>query len=156
MSKIRLSVAACLLTFGLAAPAFAQSQPVRVGGLTCDTGPRVGLLIGSRQHMRCVFRSNATGQQYSYDGRITRLGLDVGITGGGRLFWGVFAPTSHIGRGVLRGTYVGASGNASLGLGLGANVLVGGSNRTISLQPLSVEGQFGVNLALGVAGLSLR
>ena len=105
--------------------------------------------------MNCVFRSNATGQQYHYRGRITRLGLDVGIARGGRLFWGVFAPTTHIGPGALRGTYVGAGGNASLGLGLGANVLVGGSHRTISLQPLSVEGQVGINLALGVAGLTL-
>jgi hypothetical protein len=68
----------------------------------------------------------------------------------------VFAPTSHIGPGALRGNYVGASGTASLGLGLGANALVGGSHRTISLQPLSVEGQVGINLALGVAGLRLR
>jgi hypothetical protein len=105
--------------------------------------------------MRCVFRSN-TGQTYHYTGTITRLGLDVGVTGGGRLFWGVFAPTSHIGPGALRGNFVGASGNASLGVGLGANVLVGGSHRTISLQPLSVEGQVGINLALGVAGLRLR
>ena len=96
------------------------------------------------------------GRSYTYRGTIGRLGLDVGITGGGRLFWAVFAPTSHVGYGVLRGTYVGASGNASFGLGLGANVLVGGSNRTISLQPLSVEGQFGINLALGVARLTLR
>jgi esterase/lipase superfamily enzyme len=156
MSKSYLSVSMCALALVFAQPVFAQTQPVRVGGLTCDTGPRVGLLIGSKQRMNCVFRSNATGQQYRYTGRITRLGLDVGITGGGRLFWGVFAPTSHIGPGALRGTYVGASGNASLGLGLGANVLVGGSNRTISLQPLSVEGQVGVNLALGVAGLTLQ
>jgi hypothetical protein len=91
-----------------------------------------------------------------YTGTISRIGLDVGITGGGRLFWGVFAPTSHVGYGALRGTYVGASGNASFGFGLGANVLVGGSHRTISLQPLSVEGQIGVNLALGVARLTLR
>jgi Protein of unknown function (DUF992) len=116
----------------------------------------VGLLVGSRQNLRCVFRSNATGRQYRYAGTISRIGLDVGITGGGRLFWGVFAPTSHVGYGVLRGAFVGASGNASFGLGLGANVLVGGSHRTISLQPLSVEGQFGVNLALGVARLTLR
>lgn len=154
--KYSVLIGVCLLSIGLSAPALAQAQPVRVGGLTCDTGPRVGLLVGSRQRMNCVFRSNATGRQYNYAGRITRLGLDVGVTGGGRLFWGVFAPTSHIGPGALRGNYVGASGNASFGLGLGANVLVGGSNRTISLQPLSVEGQFGVNLALGIAGLSLR
>lgn len=155
MSKNHVSGCICVLVLVFALPAFAQTQPARVGGLTCDTGPRVGLLVGSRQRMTCVFRSNA-GQQYQYRGRITRLGLDVGITGGGRLFWGVFAPTTHIGPGALRGTYVGAGGNASLGLGIGANVLVGGSNRTISLQPLSVEGQFGVNLALGVAGLTLQ
>ena len=156
MSKSRLSVGACVLMLAFTAPAFAQTQqPVRAGGLTCDTGPRVGLLIGSKQRMACVFRSN-TGQEYRYTGRITRLGLDVGVTGGGRLFWGVFAPTSHIGPGALRGRYVGVSGNASLGVGLGANVLVGGSHRTISLQPLSVEGQLGINLALGVAGLTLQ
>ena len=105
--------------------------------------------------MNCVFRSEITGRQYHYRGRITRVGVDVGITRGGRLFWGVFAPTSNIGPATLRGTYVGAGGNASFGLGLGANVLVGGSHRTISLQPLSVEGQVGINLALGVAGLTL-
>jgi len=99
MSKIRLALGVFLLMIGLTAPASAQTQPTRVGGLTCDTGPRVGLLVGSRQRMTCVFRSNATGRQYRYVGRITRLGLDVGVTGGGRLFWGVFAPTSHIGPG---------------------------------------------------------
>lgn len=154
MPKNHLSLGICALAIVFAAPALAQTQPVRVGGLTCDTGPRVGLLIGSRQRMNCVFRSN-TGQQYRYRGRITRLGVDVGITKGGRLFWGVFAPTAHIGPGALRGTYVGAGGSASFGFGLGANVLVGGSHRTISLQPLSVEGQVGINLALGVAGLTL-
>ena len=144
-------VALCLFA---ATAALAQTQPVRVGGLTCNTGPRIGLLIGSRQRMSCVFRSNA-GQQYHYGGQITRLGMDVGISKGGRLFWGVFAPTAHIGPGALRGTYVGAAGNASFGFGLGANVLVGGSHNTISLQPLSVEGQVGIGLALGVAGLRL-
>jgi hypothetical protein len=156
MSKICRLAVLCASMVLLAGPAFAQAQPIRVGGLTCDAAPRVGLVIGSRQNLRCVFRSNATGRQYRYTGTISRIGLDVGITGGGRLFWGVFAPTSHVGYGVLRGTFVGASGNASFGLGLGANVLVGGSHRTISLQPLSVEGQFGVNLALGVARLTLR
>jgi hypothetical protein len=104
---------------------------------------------------RCVFRSNATGRHYSYAGAISRIRLDVAVTGG-RLFWGVFAATSHVGYGVLRGSYVGASGNVSFGLGLGANVLVGGSDRTIFLQPLSIEGQDGANLALGVARLTLR
>jgi len=106
--------------------------------------------------MRCVFVASATGQQYVYTGTIRRLGIDIGVTRGGTLFWAVFARNSQIGRGTLRGSYVGASANVALGLGLGAKVLIGGSRRTITLQPLSVEGQIGVNLALGVARLTLR
>lgn len=155
MTKSCISAIILAAAVVFTAPAFAQAQPARVGGLTCDTGARVGLIVGSRQSLRCVFRAN-TGQHYSYVGHIGRVGLDLGITGGGRLFWAVFAPTSHVGRGALVGTFVGAGGSASLGVGLGANVLVGGSHRTISLQPLSVEGQIGVNLALGVASLNLR
>lgn len=156
MSRIYFSGLLAVLMVAFAIPAFAQTQSVRVGGLTCDTGPRVGLVLGSRQDMRCVFRSSATGAQYTYRGKIRRIGLDVGVTRGGTLFWAVFAPNSNIGRGTLRGNYVGASGNVALGIGLGANVLIGGSRRTISLQPLSVEGQIGINLAVAVASLSLR
>ena len=134
----------------------ASAAPFRVGGLTCDTDPRVGLVLGSRQDMRCVFVASATGQQYVYTGTIRRLGVDIGVTRGGTLFWAVFARNSQIGRGTLRGNYVGASGNVAVGLGLGAQVLIGGSRRTITLQPLSVEGQIGLNLALGVARLTLR
>jgi hypothetical protein len=154
LSNIRLSAIVCAIIF-LASGA-AQAQPVRVGGLTCSTGPRVGLVLGSRQDMRCIFRASGTGQQYAYRGTIRRIGLDVGVTRGGTLFWAVFARNSQIGRGTLRGNYVGASGNVAIGLGLGAKVLIGGSRRTITLQPLSVEGQIGINLALGVANLTLR
>ena len=146
----------CAFLVVLLGTANAQAQPFRVGGLTCSTGPRVGLVLGSRQDMRCVFVSSATGQQYVYRGLIRRLGVDIGVTRGGTLFWAVFARNSQIGRGTLRGSYVGASGNVALGLGLGAKVLIGGSRRTITLQPLSVEGQIGINLALGVANLTLR
>jgi Protein of unknown function (DUF992) len=154
MSKIYFASLLSALAIAFAMPA--QAQRARVGGLTCDTDPRVGLVLGSRQDMRCVFRSSATGAQYAYRGKIRRIGLDLGVTRGGTLFWAVFAPDSHIGRGTLKGNYVGASGNIALGVGLGANVLIGGSRRTISLQPLSVEGQIGLNLALAVASLSLR
>jgi hypothetical protein len=157
MSSIRMSAITCafLVTVFSSAPAQAR-RPLRVGGLTCNTGPRVGLVLGSRQDMRCIFNESATGRQYSYAGTIRRVGLDVGVTRGGTLFWGVFARNSQIGRGTLRGSYVGASGNVAVGLGLGANVLVGGSRRTITLQPLSVEGHVGVNLALGISNLVLR
>lgn len=157
MSRLWVVATACLLIIGSALPASAQDRRgSRVGGLTCNSGPTVGMIVGSRQRLRCVFRSVDTGRSYTYQGTISRVGLDVGVTTGGRLFWAVFAPSRHVGRGTLRGTYVGASGDVSFGFGVGANVLIGGSNRTISLQPLSVEGQTGVNLALGVARLVLR
>lgn len=155
MWKLGFATILCAATVALTAPAFAQAQQVRAGGLTCDAAPRVGLIVGSVQHLRCVFTPNA-GRRCEYNGRIGRVGLDVGITGGGRLLWAVFAPSSHVKCGSLRGSYAGVSGSASLGIGLGANVLVGGSHRTISLQPLSVEGQIGVNLAVGVSKLTLR
>jgi hypothetical protein len=139
-----------------AVPALAQVQRVRVGDLTCDTDPRVSLVLGSRQDMRCVFRSSATGAQYFYQGVIRRVGIDIGVTRGGTMFWAVFARNSRIDRGTLRGNYVGASGNAAVGVGLGANLLMGGSRRTITLQPLSAGGLIGINLALAVTSLSLR
>jgi hypothetical protein len=146
----------CVFSFVFLAPATADArEPFRVGTLTCDTSARVGLVLGSRQDMRCVFRAG-DGRQYNYTGLIRRLGLDIGITRGGTLFWRVFARNSQIGRATLRGSYVGASGNVALGLGLGAKLLIGGSRRSIVLQPLSVEGQIGINLALGVANLTLR
>jgi hypothetical protein len=158
MLNFRMLVVAVLLVLlqMFSQTAHAQQPLLRVGGLTCATGPRVGLILGSRQEMRCVFLATNTGRQYNYAGTIRRVGLDIGVTGGGTLLWGVFARNSNIGRGTLRGSYVGASGNVAVGIGLGANVLVGGSRRTITLQPLSVEGQIGLNLALGVSNLILR
>jgi hypothetical protein len=154
----KLFHSACISAFvvAVAMPALAQTPRVRVGGLTCIAGPRAGLMLGSRRELQCVFRSDVTGRQYAYTGKIRRIGLDVGITRGGRLFWAVFAPTTHVGRNTLKGSYLGVSGNVALGVGLGAKVLIGGSRRTVSLQPLSVEGQIGINLALGVTNLSLQ
>ena len=138
-------------------PASAQQQKwTKVGTLNCDMGPSVGLLIGSRQQVNCVFRSSAGGPNESYSGRVGRLGLDIGITAGGKLIWTVFAKTTGLGSHALAGTYAGGSGDISLGVGVGANALFGGSNRSISLQPLSIEGQIGANLALGVAALTLQ
>lgn len=136
MSKFYLWPGVYALTFAFVASAFAQAQPAGVGGLTCDIGPRVGAVS---EQVRCVFRSNATGYQYDFAGRIARQGADVDLTDREKLFRVVFAPTSHIDSRALRGRYVSAREHASPVLGLGANVLVGGSNRRI-LQPLSVEG----------------
>lgn len=137
--------------------ALAQARgSVQVGSLTCRLAPTVGLIVGSRQRMTCQFNRSQGGRPERYSGAVTRIGLDLGVTGGGIMTWAVFAGTSAPVRGFLTGEYVGASGDIALGVGVGANVLVGGSRRSVMLQPLSVSGQVGVNLALGVAGLNLR
>ncbi len=136
-------------------PAAAQSRS-NVGTLTCALAPSVGLIIGSRQRMDCRFTPGRGGRVDRYSGTAARLGLDIGFTAGGQMVWGVLAQTKGVKRGALAGTYVGASGDIAVGLGVGANALIGGTNRSIMLQPLSVSGQAGLNLALGVAGLELR
>jgi hypothetical protein len=135
----------------------AQTQGyTRTGVLRCDLKPTIGLVLGSRQRMTCRFQSERSGMRETYSGTITRLGIDLGFTAGGVMSWAVLTQTAGTGRGALAGTFVGASGDIAFGLGVGANALVGGSNRSVVLQPVSVSGQVGVNLALGVAGLRLR
>jgi Protein of unknown function (DUF992) len=144
------------LAIWLGSPAVAQTgQGGTAGMLRCQLSPSIGLLIGSRQRMSCRYVPNGGGPPDFYTGVMTSVGLDIGITAGGALAWGVIAPGSGPARGALAGTYVGASGSIGVGVGVGANVLVGGSNRSISLQPLSVEGSVGINLSLGVSGLTL-
>jgi hypothetical protein len=155
MRRYVVAAVAALSLTAVATSAEAQGR-VRAGGLSCNLAPSVGLIIGSRQQVSCTFTPSTGGPVERYNGQIGRLGLDLGVTAGGRMIWGVFARTSKLPPRTLAGTYVGASGDASLGLGGGANVLVGGNNRTISLQPLSLQGQAGVNLALGVARLTLH
>jgi hypothetical protein len=138
----------------LSSPAQAQ-QGTKVGTLTCRLSPSIGLIIGSQQRMACRFVSDGPYPPENYLGVFGRIGLDIGITAGGVLAWGVFSPTVGPLRGALAGNYGGASGAIGVGVGVGANVLYGGSGRTYTLQPLSVEGSVGLNLALGVAGLTL-
>jgi hypothetical protein len=148
--------AATLATvLALPSPAAAQSR-VRVGVLTCNVDPGVGFIVASQRDMTCLFRPDGRGRREGYVGRITRVGLDVGVTGRGVLAWTVFAPTRVYSPSQLAGNYAGASAQATLAVGLGANVLVGGSRDTVALQPLSVQAQTGVNLALGVGNLALR
>jgi Protein of unknown function (DUF992) len=134
----------------------AAAQRVRAGVLTCDVSAGIGLILGSQKQLSCAYAPDVPGPQEAYMGSLTRFGLDVGVTGGGVMVWGVFAESIARGPGFLAGDYVGASGEVSVAAGLGANVLVGGSNRTVALQPLSVSGQVGINLAVGVGDLSLR
>jgi hypothetical protein len=115
----------------------------------------LGLIIGSQRSVNCLFTPDLPGPQEGYFGTITKFGLDIGATAGGAMVWAVYADTSR-GYGFLAGDYAGASGEATVAVGLGANVLVGGSNRTVALQPVSITGQVGLNVALGVASLSIR
>lgn len=136
--------------------ASARGDAFRVGRLSCISSPRIGRVVGSTQSLRCVFHRRGSSQRYIYEGRIRRLGLDVGVIRAGTLSWTVFARNSpRIGPGRLTGNYVGASASAALGAGFGANVLIGGSRRSIVLQPLSVERSIGVHLAAGLTNLTL-
>ncbi|MGB7857644.1 MAG: DUF992 domain-containing protein [Pseudolabrys sp.] len=145
MSRPILKLLAIALLAGVTSPATAQSNQAQVGMLTCKTSANLGLIIGSR----------SGGAPDYYTGTIGRLGLDIGVTAGGVLGWAVFAPSTGVPRGALAGKYGGASGEVSVGVGVGANALFGGSTRSIALQPVSVEGQIGANFALGVAALTL-
>jgi hypothetical protein len=152
MFRTFITAAAVALT-ALAGTAQAQDR-VQAGSLTCDVSAGIGLIIGSQRNVSCTFTPSTPGPIEYYTGTISKLGIDVGVTTGGVMVWAVYAPTARQ-RGALAGTYAGAAAEASLIAGLGANALVGGSNRTIALQPFSVQGQIGINIAAGVAGLSL-
>ena len=141
----------------LFAGAYAQ-QPmprVQIGILECRGGSSVGFIVGSVAYLGCVLRAEGVPED-RYIATIRKVGLDLGITEESALVWGVYAPVARLGPGDLSGDYVGAQGSASVGVGLGGNVLVGGSANSIALQPLSVQGQVGLNIAVGLESLELR
>ncbi len=155
--KVSLALGAIGLAAGVSAqgtPARAQAN-VRVGTLSCNVAGGWGFIFGSSKSLRCTF-SGAPGHYDHYAGSISKFGVDIGYTQGGVLVWGVFAPTTSLAPGALSGSYVGATGSATVGVGVGANVLVGGSHRTISLQPVSIEGNTGLNVAAGIGAINLR
>ena len=154
MRGVRTFAMAAALGAALAAPASAQSR-IQAGVLECLGLGTTGFIIGSVHDLECVFHSDY-GVIVRYHGLVRKFGLDLGYTEHSGLTWAVFAPTRQIGPGDLTGNYIGISAGASVGLGLGANALIGGSNNSFALQPLSVEGQSGINLAIGVADLELR
>jgi len=121
---------------------------VKIGTLSCDIGNGGGYVLGSAKELDCVFNSSFRGDPPDrYAGSVKKLGIDLGYTAQGRLVWAVFAPTAGYHRGSLGGVYYGASAEATLGAGVGANVLLGGTKGSIQLQPLSVAGQLGLNVA---------
>jgi hypothetical protein len=154
----RFLMAAALGLFALASPAGTHAQPAwtQAGVLTCRLNPSIGFIIAGHQSMECSFQPAGPFPPQAYQGAFNTVGLDVGVTAGGILSWTVFAPTQGIAAGALAGEYVGASGDVGLGVGAGANILLGGSGRSFALQPLSVEGSVAVNIAVGVSMLKLR
>lgn len=147
-------VGAAAVVAAAAVPADAQAQRVQVGTLACSISAGVGLVVASQRNVSCNFQPDG-GSPEAYTGTITRIGVDVGFTTGGAMVWGVFAGTNRY-AGMLTGTYAGATAEATVAAGLGANVLVGGSNHSVALQPLSVQGQVGLNVAAGVGALELH
>lgn len=139
----------------MSAPAQAAGSGVHVGTLECRVQEGWGHVIASNRDMDCVFKPVDGGTEH-YTGELSRYGIDIGYTSDATLIWGVVAPASDLATGALEGDYGGASAQATVGVGLGANVLVGGLDRSIALQPLSVEGNTGLAVAAGVGVITLR
>jgi Protein of unknown function (DUF992) len=152
----RLCGLAATMLFALFAGANAQ-QPglVQVGILECRGGASIGFIVGSVTNLGCVLRVDGRPED-RYVATIRKIGVDLGITQETALAWGVFAPVKQLGPGDLSGNYAGAQGSAAIGVGAGGNVLVGGSNNSIALQPLSLQGQVGLSIAAGLESLELR
>lgn len=145
-----------LLLSLMAMPAHADNMTVKTGYLTCHVASGWGFIIGSSRDIRCTYTSTKTHRNEHYRGTITKFGADIGYLQSAVLLWAVAAPTTDLGRGALAGHYVGATASVALGVGAGANVLLGGFKNSIALQPVSVEGQNGLNVAAGVGALSLH
>ncbi len=150
-----------LMTIGLLGALTSQAvgqvpSGTKIGTLNCELAPSIGFIIASHDPMRCRYTPDGPFPPEFYQGVITTIGLDIGFKTGGVMTWAVVAPTVGPPRGGLAGDYAGASGSVTAGVGAGANVLVGGSGRSYALQPLSIQGQTGLDLTLGVSSLQLR
>jgi hypothetical protein len=149
VSALALATAALLY----ATPAPGQGGGIKVGTLTCNVAPGWGFVLGSARNVNCTFAGPYGYENYS--GTISKFGVDIGFTRSGVIIWTVVAPTAALAPGSLAGTYVGGTGSATLGVGIGVNALVGGSANTVALQPLSIEGSRGVDVAGGIGALTL-
>jgi hypothetical protein len=153
--KVVALVCGFYLLFSLTDNVLAQDARLVAGTLTCRGNGSVGLILGSSQRMSCEFQRVRGGAAVTYTARITRIGLDLGVKGRNTMVWTVLSSTDNPATGALAGRYAGVAANAAVGVGVGANALIGGSSNSIVLQPLSVQVQTGVNVAVGVKGLTL-
>jgi hypothetical protein len=152
--RVVLGLAAAA-SLGLTTQAFADPTGVKAGVLTCNVDSGWGLVFGSSKDLHCDFTSDGGKTSDHYEGKINKYGVDIGYHNGGIMAWAVFAPSTPVAPGSLTGGYGGVTASATVGVGAGANVLVGGSNKSVALQPLSLEGNTGLNVAAGVASIDL-
>jgi hypothetical protein len=157
MKTLRLMLGAAVAVTGLSIASGASAAPagIKVGTLTCNVASGVGFIFGSSKNLRCSYAPTKAMVEH-YAGTISKWGVDIGYTGKGKLIWAVFAPTSDVRPGAIEGEYAGASAQVNIAVGLGANVLVGGLDKSIALQPLSIEGSTGLNVAAGIGQISLK
>ncbi len=151
---VSIALASAAIIAGASSAEAQSRQPVRAGTLTCDVSAGVGLIVTSARSLSCRYVPRR-GRAEAYTGTVRRFGLDVGATNRARLVWAVYTSSRRLQLGVLEGNYVGGSAEGTIGVGGGVNVLVGGSNNTVSLQPVSVQAQTGLNIAAGVSEFTL-
>jgi hypothetical protein len=158
LKKLAVAIGALGLlagAMGYAAPAQAQGvQGVQAGTLSCHVAGGFGFVFGSSRALACTF-SPVSGSPEQYNGTINTFGVDIGYMRSAVLLWAVLAPTTTLPPGALAGTFAGVTASAAAGVGVGANVLVGGSGNSVSLQPLSISGGVGLNVAAGIGSITL-
>lgn len=132
-----------------------HKMTVRAGYLTCHVASGWGFVFGSSRTVKCAYTRDKEYTEY-YTGSITKFGADIGYLSSAVMLWAVVAPTTNLGEGALAGHYGGATASVALGVGAGANALIGGFKKSIALQPISIEGQNGLNVAAGIAQLTLK
>jgi hypothetical protein len=157
MHRISGLIAAALAIGALAfaTPASADDAGIKVGVLTCHVEGSWGFVFGSSKDLRCTYRPTRGANEHYY-GTINKYGVDIGYTEGGVIVWAVFAPASSMKAGALSGDYIGATASATAAIGAGAHVLIGGFRHSLTLQPISIEGNTGLNVAAGIGAMTLR
>ena len=155
-NKLKLIMSAAIVAGTCVIGSAAQAAPggVKVGVLTCNVEPGWSYVVGSTRPLECSYAPNH-GHGEHYVGKVQKVGVDIGYVDGATIVWAVIAPTSDVRPGALEGDYGGASASVAVGVGAGANVLIGGFDKSITLQPISIEGQTGVNLAAGITAITL-
>lgn len=154
--KLRnLAVATALFASLVCASDAQAAAGVKIGVLTCNEASGWGFIFASTRDINCTYSPNE-GVNYRYTGHISKFGVDIGYIKGGVIIWGVFAPSRDMGPDALAGDYAGGTAGVSLGVGVAANALIGGSSKSVSLQPLSIEGNQGINIAAGIGEMTLH